>query len=357
MNDLTTIPGDDQFSRAVRAPGPGGAVNMGAVAIESERAVAEARGQIQLAKMFPRSVTTSITEFMDACRSPEFAAAAFYSVPNRGSGPSIRFAEEAARCYGNFEYGHRELGRSAGKSEVEVYAWDKEKNNYSKRQITVEHILDSKNGPKVLRDQADIDNRIANVASKQMRGRILALLPKHMVALGQAECKKTLAGGNEKPLRDRILGIVNAFSKYGVNVGMIEKNLGHKIDDTTIDELADLIGIGNALKEGGKPSEYFPMAGDAIEGAAPAVQAITDAAAASKKTAATAGAATVSEAQPPQPRATRQASKTAESASKQMKDEAPAAGSQASQSDNNPPAESPAPAAQQAAGGEEEDVF
>ncbi|RDL44333.1 hypothetical protein DN730_07970 [Marinomonas piezotolerans] len=30
--------------------------NMGAIAIEQERAIAEARGQIQLAKMFPRSL-------------------------------------------------------------------------------------------------------------------------------------------------------------------------------------------------------------------------------------------------------------------------------------------------------------
>jgi hypothetical protein len=311
MNDLVHHE-SDQFRRAMVAPA-GSAANVGAITIESERAVAEARGQIQLAKMFPRSVTGAITEFLDACRSPDFAATAFYAVPNRGSGPSIRFAEEAARCYGNFEYGHRELSRSDGKSEVEVYAWDKEKNNRSPRQITVMHIVDTKNGPKPCRDQADIDNRIANVASKQIRGRILALLPKHMIAAGIAECQKTLAGGGEKPLSVRIQGVVQAFSKYGVNIKRLEAHLGHGIDDTTVEELADLVGIGNALKEGASVAEYFPIGGDQAEDAG-AVKAIADAATAGKNKAAAAATTTT--------RASRQANKPAEAQVNPVKDPA-----------------------------------
>lgn len=232
-------------------------LNSGAIAIETERAIAEAKAQIQLAKMYPRSMAAAYVEFMDTCKSPDFAAIAFYSVPNRGSGPSIRFAEEVARCYGNFEYGHLELSRGKDKSEIEVYAWDKEKNNRSKRQITVEHIVDTKNGPKRLTDQADIDNRIANVASKQMRGRIMALMPKNMVAAGIAECKRTLAGNNEKPLRDRILAMSSAFNKIGVTQPMMEKHLGHKVDDINMDEFADLTGVYNAIRDGGKIADYF----------------------------------------------------------------------------------------------------
>lgn len=232
-------------------------INAGAVAIEQERAIAEARGQIQLAKMFPRSVSQAIEEFMEACKSPEFAEEAFYSVPNRGSGPSIRFAEEAARCYGNFEYGHRELSRGDGKSEIEVYAWDKEKNNYSRRQITVAHIRDTRQGPKVLRDQADIDNRIANVASKQMRGRILALMPKSLVAMGVAECQRTLAGDNQQSIRGRINKMISAFSGYGVTTKHLSDYLGHDLDTATADDITDLIGVYNALKQGAKVADYF----------------------------------------------------------------------------------------------------
>lgn len=231
--------------------------NHGAVAIEQERAIAEAQGQLILAKKFPRDLNASYAELMESCSIRSFAESAFYSVPNRGSGPSIRFAEEVARVYGNFNYGHRELSRGDGKSEVEVFAWDMEKNNYSKRQITVLHVMDTKNGPKVLRDQADIDNKIANVASKQIRGRILALMPKWIVAEAIEKCKATIAGTSTEPISVRVRKMTQAFAKYGVNPSHLESYLGHSLDDTVIDELIDLTGIFNAIKDGAKPSEFF----------------------------------------------------------------------------------------------------
>lgn len=237
--------------------------NTGSIAIEQQRAIAEARGQIQLAKMFPRSNSEALSELVEACKNWDFAKSAFYSVPNRGSGPSIRFAEEVARCYGNFEYGHRELSRSKGKSEIEVYAWDKEKNNYSKRQITVEHILDftdkrtrqKKTRPLV--DQADIDNRIANVASKQMRGRILAIVPKTFVEMGLAECRKTLAGNNTQSMNEKISQMVVEFGEFGVRPDQITAYIGHNVDDCSVDDLTELFGVFNAIKQGARVSDYF----------------------------------------------------------------------------------------------------
>lgn len=259
-NDLTTTPAThqpvaaDPFQRMVAAHA---GVNVGAVSIEQERAIAEAQGQLILAKRFPRGMAQARAEFIEACKSPEFAAKAFYAVTNRGSGPSIRFAEEAARCYGNFQYGHRELSRTGGKSEVEVFAWDMEKNNHSRRQITVLHVIDTKNGPKMITDQTDIDNRVANVASKQMRGRILALLPKDMVEAGQAACRLTIAGDNDKPVAARVADMTSAYSKYGVNAQQLAAYVGHSLDNVTVDEIVDLLGVYNAIREGAKPSEYF----------------------------------------------------------------------------------------------------
>jgi len=239
-------------------------MNSGAVAIESQRAIAEARGQMQLARMFPRSLHAATKEFLESCKSPEFAAEAFYTVKNRGSGPSIRFAEEAARCFGHFDYGHRELSRSEGKSEIEVFAWDKEKNNVSKRQITVMHVLDAGGGSRKLTQQGDIDNKIANVASKQMRGRILALLPKPLIATGKAECQRTLAGGNDKPMPERILRVTQRFERMGITPAQIATYLGNSVDEMTAEQIGDLQGVFNAIKEGANISEYF--GGDAEHG-------------------------------------------------------------------------------------------
>lgn len=283
------------FQRPQFPVGPG--MNVGAVAIESERAVAEAQGQLILAKRFPRDLNTAYAELMESCKLAAFANVAFYNVPRKGaqggavSGPSIRLAEEVARVYGNFEFGHRELSRTDGKSEVEVYAWDKEKNNRSIRQITVMHVLDTRDGPRKLRDQKDVDDKIANVASKQVRGRILALMPKWLVESAVEECKKTLAGTNHEPISVRVRRMTQAFATFGVTTEHLEAYLGHKLDDVMLDELVELTGVFNAIREGAKPSDYF--GGERQEPAAvtatPAAVAATDkphpAAAATKRAA------------------------------------------------------------------------
>jgi hypothetical protein len=264
-------------------------VNAGAVSVEQERAVAEAQGQLVLAKKFPRDNSASYAELMESCKMPAFAAVAFYSVPRGGgkvTGPSIRLAEEIARCYGNFSYGHRELSRSAGKSEVEVYAWDMEKNNRRIRQITVEHVIDTRDGPKKMRDSKEIDDKISNVASKQVRGLMLALMPKWMVESAIEECRKTLAGNNDEPISVRVRKMTQAFARFGVTTEHLERHLGHKLDDVLADELVDLMGVFNSLKEGTPASEFFGQqeAAEAVANTAEAIKAT--AAAAPRKAAA-----------------------------------------------------------------------
>lgn len=273
------------FTRAMSAA-PG--INAGAVAIESERAIAEAQGQLILAKRFPRDLNAAYAELMESCKMPAMANVAFYALPRGGktiSGPSVRLAEEIARVFGNFEYGHRELSRSNGKSEVEVYAWDKQTNNRSIRQITVMHTLDTREGQKPLRDQKDIDDKIANVASKQVRGRILAMMPKWMLEAAMEECRKTLAGTNEAPISERVRKMTQAFAKFGINTNHIERKLGHKLDNVTDDELVDLLAIYNAIRDGGeKASEFFPAEqSDEAAPAPAAAKAIADASASTQK--------------------------------------------------------------------------
>lgn len=251
--------GDFPFSQHQQNNLPS-AANTGAVSVEQSRAIAEAQGQLILAKRFPRDLNAAYAELMEACKLPALASVAFYTLPRGKSsvtGPSIRLAEEIARVYGNFQYGHRELSRDDKKSEVEVYAWDMEKNNYSKRQITVMHVLDTREGPRKLRDQKDIDDKIANVASKQVRGRILALVPKWLSEAAIAACRETLAGKSEIPVAERVRKMTQAFAKFGVTTKHLESFLGHSLDTVDTDEIADLTGIFNAIKDGAKIADYF----------------------------------------------------------------------------------------------------
>ena len=277
-----------------RALGAPGAINAGAVSIEQERAIAEAQGQLVLAKRFPRDLTAAHSELMMACKSKAFASVAFYAKPQGGgtvTGPSIRMAEEVARVFGNFQYGHRELSRDGKKSEVEVFAWDMEKNNFSKRQITVMHVVDTREGPKPMRDQTQIDQKINNVSSKQARGLILALMPKWLVEDAVQECRKTLAGNNDEPLEVRVRRMTGAFAKYGVTTEHLEKYLGHKLDATLLDELVDLQGIFNSLRDGTPASEIFGKKDKEEEGATTSSLAETAKAGAAAKAAAPAATA------------------------------------------------------------------
>lgn len=240
-------------------------LNVGSVAIERARAVAEAQAQIMIAKSFPRDLMKARKMLLESCSMLSFAEQAFYTLP-RGresvTGPSIRFAEEVSRCLTNMEYGHRELSRSDGKSEVEVFAWDKEFNNRSIRQITVEHFRDKSGGNVKLTYSRDIDDKIANVASKQVRSRILAISPKWLIQEGLDKCRETLNGGAGVPMMTRITNMSDRMEQIGVTPTMLADYLGHPVQDTSIAELDRLMGVFGAIK-GGEPIElFFGQSGD-----------------------------------------------------------------------------------------------
>lgn len=119
-------------------------INQGTVAIEASRAIAEAQGKLVIAKRFPRDEVQAYAKAIEACRRPSMAEKAFYSFPRGGQtveGPTIRFAEELARCWGNIDYGIKELSQDDGKSEMQAYAWDLETNAQSVQNFTNPHQL------------------------------------------------------------------------------------------------------------------------------------------------------------------------------------------------------------------------
>lgn len=236
-------------------------INQGTVAIEASRAIAEAQGKLVIAKRFPRDEVQAYNRVAQACQRKGIAEKAFYSY-NRGggtvSGPTIRFAEELARCWGNIDYGIKELSQDDGKSEMQAYAWDLETNAQSVQNFTNPHIREVGGKAKILTSQRDIYEINANMGARRLRSRILAILPTDLVDMAINECKKTLAGNNDEPLIDRVKKMVVAFGKLGVTQEQIEKRLGRKVDTMTIDDFTDYIGIYNAIKQGeSKIAEWF----------------------------------------------------------------------------------------------------
>ena len=244
-------------------------INQGTVMVESQRAIAEAQGKLVIAKKFPRDEIQAYAKAMEACKRPGLAEKAFYQY-NRGggmvSGPTIRFAEELARCWGNVDYGIKELSQDKGKSEMQAYAWDMETNTISTQNFTNPHVREAKNQVITLTSQRDIYEANANMGARRLRSRILAILPADYVEAAIAECKKTLAGSNDEPLIDRVKKMVVSFAKFGVTTDQIAKRLGRKVETMTADDFVEYVGIYNALKEGAsKVSEWFEATPEANE--------------------------------------------------------------------------------------------
>lgn len=238
-------------------------INAGTVTIESSRAVAEAQGKLIIAKNFPRNEYEAYAKAIEACKRESLAEKAIYSYPRSGStisGPSIRLAEELARCWGNIDFGIKELSQKDGESEMQAYCWDMETNTISSQTFVVAHIRDTRNGKKKLTEQRDIYENNANMAGRRLRARILAVLPPDLVEQAVAECRKTLAGNNDTPIKDRIKKMVVAFEKFGVKVDTIEKRLDRKIDTMTAKDISEYIGIYNSLKDGNSSiSDWFDI--------------------------------------------------------------------------------------------------
>ena len=244
-------------------------INQGTVAIEASRAIAEAQGKLVIAKRFPRNEVDAYAKAMEACQRPTMAAKAFYSFPRGGQtveGPTIRFAEELARCWGNIDYGIKELSQDDGKSEMQAYAWDLETNARSVQNFTNPHQREQGKKMVKLTSQRDIYENNANMATRRLRPRILAILPSWFVEDAIEECKKTLAGRNDTPLIDRVKKMVVAFAKLGVTQEQIERRLKKKIDTMNADDFVEYTGIFNAIKQGeSKIADWFesaPVASD-----------------------------------------------------------------------------------------------
>jgi hypothetical protein len=236
-------------------------INQGTVAIEASRAVAEAQGKLIIAKRFPRDEVQAYAKAMEACQRPTMAEKAFYSFPRGGQtveGPTIRFAEELARCWGNIDYGIKELSQDEGKSEMQAYAWDLETNAQSIQNFTNPHQREVGKKMQTLTSLRDIYENNANMATRRLRSRILAILPSWFVEDAIVECKKTLSGQNDLPLVDRVKKMVVQFAKLGVTQEQIEGRLKKKIDTMNADDFVEYVGIYNAIKNGeSKISEWF----------------------------------------------------------------------------------------------------
>lgn len=220
--------------------------------VEQSRAVAEVAAAVRVAQDNPRNRDRALGEMRDSCGRLALANRAFYSVPNRGNGPSVHLARELARIWGNVRYGVHELSRNdeTGMSEIRAFAVDLETNVESTRTFQVPHERMVKKARSKLTDLGDVYLNNQNIGARAVRECIFTVLPTWFTEEAQDRCNATLRDGEGEPLEARIEKMVAAFSGQGVSQQQLEERLGRKRGQWGAGEVAQATVIFTSLQRG-----------------------------------------------------------------------------------------------------------
>lgn len=211
---------------------------------------AETDIQINTAKRYPREISrVRKSVFELATCSEETAAGCFYALP-RGSkpitGPSVRLAEIVATSYGNLRTASRVIAIEEKYVVSQAVCIDLENNN----SVSVEvrrRITNSKG----VRFNEDMIVLTANAgAAIAFRNAIFKVVP--VAVLTDIYPKiKAVGLGDERTLVARRNAAIEYFKKEGVKKKRVLALIGcSDVADITLDKLAILIGVTEAIKEG-----------------------------------------------------------------------------------------------------------
>jgi hypothetical protein len=229
-------------------------------ATDQTRAMTEVQAAMVVARANPRDPIAAMDRILNACTRPSLAASALYSYSRGGSditGPSIRLAEAIAQCWGNMQFGIRELEQRDGVSTVQAYAWDVESN--TRREVTFQVKLErhTKRGSYKLEDPRDVYEMVANQGSRRLRACILAVIPGDVVEAAVAQCELTLhSQADTSP--EAMTKLVEAFATYGVTREQIERRIQRRLEAIQPAQVVALRKIYTSLRDGmSSPSDWF----------------------------------------------------------------------------------------------------
>ncbi len=227
--------------------------------VVSQRAIAEIESQIATAKRYPRDIKVFKSKLMAMANlDQETAEGCYYALPRGGKaidGPSVRLAEIALSCWGNC------IAEADVLYEDDrfIYAMGQCRdfeNNVAVR-VKVRRKITYKDGKKFNDDMIVVT---ANAAcSIALRNVIFKIVPGAYIKPVFDQCKKT-AVGKATSLADRRAQVIKRLTKFGLVEERILAVLNRKsIEEVTFEDVAVLIGLGTAIKDGDTTvEEAFP---------------------------------------------------------------------------------------------------
>lgn len=236
----------------------------------SEQQRAEVESRFVMARRFPRDVDNVRVRMKAECQRPGFAAIARYKIPNRGEGWTIRFAEAAARHFGNLFIAARVIYDDREKRILSVTGVDLETNNTESVDVVVEKTVERGPGalggrepiPGLTRKNKDggvvhtvwaTDDELPakqnSLVSKARRNVIMMLFPGEIAD----ECKplvlKTQQDRDAKDPGAARKEICDAFAGLNVMPDQLKAYLGHDIATCSPAELGDLRQLYAAIRD------------------------------------------------------------------------------------------------------------
>lgn len=239
-----------------------------ATAIEQARSVAEVAAAVRVAQDNPRDEARALERMRQACSQRSLADRAFWSLPRGGktlTGASVHIAREIARCWGNVDYGIRELRRDddAGISEMQAWSWDQENNVRSTRSFIVPHAIMANKRRKPLDDLSDIANNNNSVAARAVRETIFSILPVWFVEEAKDTAHAALNGAEGKTLAQQTADMVKLYADtFNVTAAQMEERLERPRGEWTATDLGFFRVLGGEMSRGEKRCEdEFPKPG------------------------------------------------------------------------------------------------
>ena len=252
------------------------------VSIMQSKETAEVQARYVMAYQRPRNYDDARIKMVQACKRGGFAEQALYAKPigsgKTAEGLSIRFAEEAARAWGNLHIAKGLVTDEPDKEVWRVVCVDLEANLTESEDVTIEKTVEqsfvrdgapplstrmNSYGKPVYLYPADegrlITKRRAALA-KAKRAVVLANIPGEIQDECKAEIRRTRSEGDRDPNAAR-KRIVDAFAAINVMPSQIAEYLDHPVEQVTPTELEDLRGIFAGLKGGDIESWAEVMAG------------------------------------------------------------------------------------------------
>ena len=232
------------------------------------RAKAEVEARFIVAMQRPRDWDTVRTSLLKEIERPGFADVAWYQIPNRGEGFTIRFAEAALRSMRNIDSKTDIIFEDDDKRIISVTVMDIENNISLPATISIGKTIERKylnNGEVAIGQRVnssgetvyiractddELLTKTNSAVSKAMRNGLLRLLPgdiqsdcaRRIYAIKQGDAAKDPNGYKKK--------VLDGFADLNISPENLTRFLKHEVGTSSPEELVMLRDIYSAIRDG-----------------------------------------------------------------------------------------------------------